>query len=134
LSGSIESGTLEVGTTVYEIDPFASFTESAQRLFPVPGGQALFAVSTDETLQAGAAMTLLHLEGASQSPGTPLKLDILLDDHFLLDPFGVDAEDFNVVGSKGTYDVLGRMSAQGQVLSPFPLIVSFEISGDVCLK
>jgi hypothetical protein len=52
----------------------------------------------------------------------------------VLDEIGVDAEDFNVIGSKGTYDVLGRMLAQGQVLSPFPLAVYFEINSDVCVK
>jgi len=138
LSGTVTEGTLTLDDeTVIIIDPTASYTESAQRLFPVPTGQeilpppdvlGLFATSDDGTLQVGAAMTAAHLRGEG------LKLDLLLDDRFLITGTGEDMEDFLIVGSKGDYKASGRLTGIGQVFSQFPLGISFEVSGTVCLK
>ncbi len=136
LSGTIAEGTLQLDNgREIEIDPTASYTESAQRLFPVPddqGGVNLFASSMDETLQAGAAMTAMHLEG-KDSHGVDYKLDLLLDDHFLITPAGEDVEDFLIVGSKGHYKVGGRLAGKGRIISAQPLGIIFEIAGPVCL-
>ena len=137
LSGTVTSGTLRLddGSEI-EIDPMASNTESAQRLFPVPydqGGVNLFAISTDGTLQAGAAMTAVHLEG-EDSEGGSYKFDLLLDDHFLITPSGEDTEDFLIVGSKGDYKVSGRLTGKGQIMSQWPLSIMFEVTGTVCLN
>jgi hypothetical protein len=137
LSGTIAEGTLQLddGSEI-EINPTESYTESAQRLFPVPddqGGVNLFASSMDETLQAGAAMTALHLEG-EDSQGVDYILDLLLDDHFLVTPTGEDTEDFLIVGSKGNFNVRGRLTGKGQIISAQPLGIIFEIAGPVCLR
>lgn len=137
LSGTIEEGTLQFDNgSKIEFDPTASYTESAQRLFPVPndqGGVNLFASSVDETLQVGTAMTALHLKG-EDSQGVDYILNLLLDDHFLLTPTGEDTEDFLIVGSRGSYNVRGRLSGKGQIISAEPLGIIFEIAGPVCLR
>lgn len=137
LSGVVSGGTLvgsKIGTI--EIDPATSYSESAQRLIPVPSDQGevnVFATSTDYSLQAGAAMTVVHLEGANQD-GDDYVFDLVLDDHFLLTATGEDTEDFLVVGSKGEYEVSGRLTGKGQVVSLQPLEISFEITGQVCVE
>lgn len=154
LSGTVSDGTLEIkGEPTIHIDiDAASYSQSAQRLFPVPNGQGypigtgspnLFAWSTDwdiqnelpPSLQAGAAMTVVHLEGTKNTGGM-VELDLVLDDHFLVSGLtGADTEDFNVVGSKGDYKVSGRLTGNGQIiLDPSLLIVDFAISGTVCLQ
>ena len=111
------------------------YSESGQRLFPVPDPgepegqtQDVFVTSADGTLQGGAAMTAVHLKGED---GT--SFDVLLDDHFFITPFTGDTEDFIVVGSRGDYEVSGRLSGQGVILSETPLIIDLVISGFVCL-
>jgi hypothetical protein len=137
LSGAVTSGMLllDDGTEI-EIDTTASYTESSQRLFPVPSDQGdvnLFATSEDGTLQAGAAMTAVHLEGEDTN-GDSYKFDLLLDDHFLLTQFGEDTEDFLIVGSSGDYKASGRLTGKGQIISQQPLGIMFEVSGTLCLK
>lgn len=139
VSGTVTSGTLRLddGSEI-EIDTTASHTESAQRLFPVPsdqGGVNLFATSTDGTIQAGAAMTAVHLEG-EDSEGGSYKFNLLLDDHFLITPTGEDTEDFLIVGSNGDYKVSGRLTGKGQIIPqpPFGIGIMFEVTGTVCLK
>jgi hypothetical protein len=136
LSGIVTNGTLrlEDGSEI-QIDALASHTESAQRLFPVPsdqGGVNLFATSADETLQAGAAMTAVHLEGEDTNSNS-YKFDLLLDDHFLLTQYGEDTEDFLIVGSKGDFKVSGRLTGKGQIISQQPLGIMFEVTGTVCM-
>ena len=137
LSGEITGATLagdNLGTVNF--DPTLSYSESAQRFFPVPSDQgdvSIFALSRDATLQAGAAMTAVHLEGVDED-GEVFRLDLLLDDHFLVNDTGEDVEDFLVLGSAGPHKVHGRLTGQGQVLSVFPLIIDFEISGQVCVE
>lgn len=147
LSGKVTSGTLALEDgTEFEIDPTTSYSESAQRLFPVPpvppvlpipgdpGGVDLFAIPADESLQVGAAMTALYLEGTDAS-GTFMKLYLLLDDRFLVKTLsGEDAEDFHIVGSKGAYKVRGRLAGHGNIVGTDPLHLSFKITGLVCLK
>jgi len=137
LSGTIINATLQLddGTEII-IDPEESYTESAQRLFPVPSDQGainLFATSTDGTFQAGAAMTAMHLEGNDEE-GEDYEFDLLLDDHFLVTPTGEDTEDFLIVGSKGDYKLRGRLTGQGQVISQWPLGIIFQVTGAVCLN
>lgn len=140
LSGIVNGGTLQFidRDTVVQIDTDSSYSESAQRLFPVPvnqGGVNLFAASSDGTLQAGAAMTAIHLEGVDDA-GDSYEFDVLLDDHFLVTSSGEDTEDFLVVGSRGDYKVSGRLTGRGQIISQpqEPLKIEFQIEGFVCLK
>ena len=146
LSGTVDpGGTIEFRGKTITIDPAASYSESAQRLFPVPtdqGGVGVIASSRDNpaTLQAGAAMTALHLEG-EDSNGKRYRFDLLADDHFLLNPQptdqGVvveDTEDFLIVGSRGTHRVRGRLTGRGRIISEQPLGIDFEISGTVCIR
>ena len=136
LSGTVTGGALQLknGNEI-EIDTTASHTESAQRLFPVPDGTGLFATSTYGTLQAGAAMTAIHLEGYDQAEGNSYKFDLLLDDHFLITPQDAkDTEDFLIVGSKGDYKFSGRLTGRGQIISQEPLGIMFEVTGTVCLN
>jgi hypothetical protein len=134
LSGTVTSGTLQLDDeTEITIDTTASYTESAQRLFPVPDGQGsvnLFATSDDGSLQAGAAMTAVHLESEDEN----YKFDVLLDDHFLLTKSGEDTEDFLIVGSRGDYKASGRLTGKGQIISVQPLGIMFEVSGTLCLE
>lgn len=156
LSGSLDAtppSTLTVGGVEYQLDPELSYSESAQRLFPVPDGQG-FPIGTDfdgssvtylggspnllaldeanipADLQAGAAMTVFHLEGT----GGSFSLDLISDDHFLLNPDGDDVEDFHVIGSAGDGLASGRFTGNGRTIRVSPLTISFEISGRVCLK
>jgi hypothetical protein len=147
LSGTVSGGTLEIASVPrisIAIAGGTSYSESAQRLFPVPDGQGfnpfdlndtgspnLFALSANGSLQAGAAMTVLHLE--EDDGGESVKLDLVLDDHFLVSG-SADTEDFNIVGSKGDYKVSGRLTGTGQILLLDPLTVEFTISGTVCLR
>lgn len=145
MTGTVLSGTLNFGTRrEIAISATESYSESAQRLLPVPTGQGyplglgrdLFAVSTDgppASLQAGAAMTAFHLEA---EPGSQpdINLDLLLDDHFILSSTGEDVEDFNIIGSRGDFEVSGRWSGVGQILNQEPLLVKYEVSGSLCLK
>ena len=151
LSGQIEGGTFETGDERYVLDSDASFSESAQRVFPVPDGQgfplstspSLMAFSLDghptgdpnlPSLQAGSAMTVLHLEGEENS-GKTLELDLVFDDHFLLNAESADIEDFHLVGSKGSYTaVSGRASGVGEITNPALLTIDYVIDGEVCLK
>ena len=140
LSGAVTSGTLQLDDGIeIEIDTTTSYTESSQRLFPVPADQGyvnLFATSEDGTLQAGAAMTAVHLEG-EDTDGKSYKFDLLLDDHFLLTQSGEDTEDFLIVGSRGDYTASGRLTGKGQIISqpPYgPLGIMFEVRGTLCLQ
>jgi hypothetical protein len=136
LSGAVTSGTLKFANREIVIKAASSFTESAQRLIPVPIGQGnvgLFATSADGTLQTGGAMTAVHLEGDDLEGGS-YKFDILLDDHFLINPVsGGDTEDFLILGSRGDYTISGRLTGRGQIISPQPLGITFEVTGTVCL-
>jgi hypothetical protein len=159
LSGSLSTdmttpSTLTVGGVEYQLDPDLSYSESAQRLFPVPDGQG-FPIGTDfngtsvtdldgspnlfawdaipASLQAGAAMTVFHVEGTSGT-GDSISLDLVSDDHFLLNAYGVDVEDFNVVGSSSGWLASGRFTANGNTVALEPLTIDFEISGQLCLK
>ncbi len=78
-------------------------------------------------------MTAFHLEAESGSQ-PDINLDLLLDDHFFLGPTGEDVEDFNVVGSRGEFEVSGRLAGVGQILKQQPLFVEYEVSGSLCLK
>lgn len=136
LSGMVTGGMLQLenGSEI-AIDTNASHTESAQRLFPVPDGTGLFATSTYGTLQAGAAMTAIHLEGSDQAGGDNYIFDLLLDDHFLITPLdGKDTEDFLIVGSKGDHKFSGRLTGRGQIISQQPLGIMFEVTGTVCMN
>lgn len=139
LSGTVTSGTLQLdGETEITIDTTASYTESAQRLFPVPvsqgqGSVGLFATSEDGSLQAGAAMTAVHLESEDKN----YKFDLLLDDHLLVTQSGEDTEDFLIVGSRGDYKASGRLTGKGQIISQpptHPLGIMFKVSGTLCLE
>ena len=126
------------GSKTIQIDTENSYSESAQRLFPVPlvqGGVNLFAASSDGTLQAGAAMTAIHLEGEDENDDS-YEFDVLLDDHFLVTSSGEDTEDFLVIGSRGDYQVKGRLTGRGQIISQpkEPLEIQFQIDGFVCLQ
>lgn len=131
LSGEIEEGTIEIYEETVDIDAMNSYSESAQRLSPVPlaqGGISLFATSGDGTLKTGAAMTAVHLEAGDYT------FDLLVDDHFLLTDSGEDTEDFSIVGSKGDYKVSGRLTGRGQIISQEPLGIQFTVTGNICLE
>jgi len=137
LSGTVTSGAFQFNDgTEITLNPAASYTESAQRLLPVPSTQGninLFATSADSTIQAGAAMTVMHLEG-SDTDGTNYEFNILLDDHFLVTATGEDTEDFLILGSDGENNISGRLAGKGQVVNPWPLKILFNVTGTVCLK
>ena len=116
-------------------------TESAQRLFPVPGGSNVYAASTDggqtgfspPSLQAGAAMTAVDLVVTGED-GKEQALNLLIDDHFLVIPTEsavTDTEDFNIVGSAGRL-VSGRLRADGIITGAGPTF-ELTVDGTICL-
>lgn len=133
-SGSV-GGTLTYNGIISNVSGEA---QSAQRIFPVsandvPATPGLFAVSTDGTLSAGAALTALRLSIDNK------EAIILSDDRFLSNQFGRDAEDFLIIGSSGDLRFNGRLSGSAQLIPDFPnegdLSISFDdISGSVCVK
>jgi hypothetical protein len=73
-------------------------------------------------------MTAVHLEGEDTS------IDLLVDDHFLIQPAtGEDTENFLILGAKGDYKVSGRLTGRGQIIGVAPLSIAFDITGPVCL-
>jgi len=108
-------------------------TESAQRLFPVPGGSNVYAASTDGSLQAGAAMTAVDLVVTGED-NKQQALKLLIDDHFLVIPTNsavTDTEDFNIVGSAGRL-VSGRLRADGFITGAGPTF-ELTVDGTICL-
>lgn len=147
IGGTCFSGQLEAQlTTGQTTRRFIATAHSAQRFLPVPeaqGGMNAIAISKDllgpdgspdpdnglPSLQAGAAMTFLHMRIGRKTVG------LLLDDHFLSTEIADDTEDFLIVGSTGDFRVTGRLVGRGRLApSDDSLRIEFEeISGEVCV-
>jgi hypothetical protein len=142
VSGTNLTGTIKIGNKDIAVD---GFSESAQRLFPEAAAldpeNPLFIIgvagpSLQVPFASGAAMTVVSLTGESGS----FSLDLVLADRFSINNSifpAVDTEDFLVVGAKGDYAAVGRLTGFAQIdaqpgapLENEPLTVS----GTICLK
>ncbi len=143
--GTCLSGVITEGSVTMEGAQTAVVgrTESAQRFFPEAaavnpgrGGLLLLGLSEDGTqFMAGAAATVVTLQGADSD----LNFRLVLDDRFSVSlsdgfPFA-DTEDFNVVGAEGV-SARGRLTGTAYLYSPIPPIVdaAFTVEGSICLK